>query len=247
MLLTRLATTNKFEFWSDFKKSYAQLCSPLITLGVNGSQHLNFYTIKYTAQLNIGWDQHLSWKSWFRTEWVSTPNICISVLWEKIPDTSIKTATSSFLFLSLQTHVVFEQIMPSVEPYPSGCQWSKHYITHGVHHISHIVWPGAAWNASPAQSFPPALRWSKCFQGQTTAAGAWNGKNLQLEINCIQDLGFIRHFLYQFILNQPSYSAQNPQKSSRKISEMWKCQTTVEERTPSASISIIHHFHNPDL
>lgn len=137
--------------------------------------------------------------------------------------------------------------MPSVEPYPSGCLWSKHYITHSVHHISHIVWPGAAWNASPAQSFPPALRWSKCFQGQTTAAGAWNGKNLQLEINRIQDLGFIRHFLYPFILNQPSYSAQNPQKSSRKISEMWKSQTTVEEQTPSASISIIHHFHHPDL
>ncbi len=137
--------------------------------------------------------------------------------------------------------------MPSVESYPSGCLWSKHYITHSVHHISHIVWPGAAWNASPAQSFPPALRWSKCFQSQTTAAGAWNGKNLQLEINYIQDLGFIRHFMYPFILNQPSNSAQNPQKSSRKISEMWKSQTTVEEQTPSASISIIHHFHHPDL
>lgn len=80
---------------------------------------------------------------------------------------SQRTAASPFLSLSLQAHVVFEQIMPSVEPYPSGCQWSKHYITQSVHHISHIVWLGAAWNASPALSFPPALRWSKCFQGQS--------------------------------------------------------------------------------
>lgn len=76
--------------YNEIFKSYCQLCSPQITLGMNGPLHpcrliLKVCIKQYTVH-NKRAESSMK-KSWFRTldEWVFT-NIFISLLWEKIPE-----------------------------------------------------------------------------------------------------------------------------------------------------------------
>lgn len=54
------------------------------------------------------------------------------------------------------------------------------------------------------------------------------------QINRIQDLEFNQHFRHPFILNQPSYLAQNPQKSCENPAYSWRTDTISK-----------HFYHTP--